>query len=157
MTKDVLINISGLQVDVNEMENNDEPIETISTGNYFFKNGKHYLLFEEVSEGVPGVTKTQIKIKGEDSLEVLKRGVSNAHMIFDKKRKNRSYYETPYGQLNLGIFTRNIKIDEKEDNINIKVEYALDVNYEPLAECTIRINVKPKGSKEFSIYEQMKF
>ena len=156
MTKDVLINISGLQVDVNEMENNDEPIETISTGNYFFKNGKHYLLFEEVSEGVPGVTKTQIKIKGEDSLEVLKRGVSNAHMIFDTKRKNRSY-ETPYGQLNLGIFTRNIKIDEKEDNINIKVEYALDVNYEPLAECTIRINVKPKGSKEFSIYEQMKF
>ena len=157
MTKDVLINISGLQVDVNEMENNDEPIETISTGNYFFKNGKHYLLFEEVSEGVPGVTKTQIKIKGEDSLEVLKRGVSNAHMIFDTKRKTRSYYETPYGQLNLGIFTRNIKIDEKEDNINIKVEYALDVNYEPLAECTIRINVKPKGSKEFSIYEQMKF
>ena len=157
MTKDVLINISGLQVDVNEMENNDEPIETISTGNYFFKNGKHYLLFEEVSEGVPGVTKTQIKIKGEDSLEVLKRGVSNAHMIFDTKRKNRSYYEPPYGQLNLGIFTRNIKIDEKEDNINIKVEYALDVNYEPLAECTIRINVKPKGSKEFSIYEQMKF
>ena len=157
MTKDVLINISGLQVDVNEMENNDEPIETISTGNYFFKNGKHYLLFEEVSEGVPGVTKTQIKIKGEDSLEVLKRGVSNAHMIFDTKRKNHSYYETPYGQLNLGIFTRNIKIDEKEDNINIKVEYALDVNYEPLAECTIRINVKPKGSKEFSIYEQMKF
>lgn len=157
MTKDVLINISGLQVDVNEMENNDEPIETISTGNYFFKNGKHYLLFEEVSEGVPGVTKTQIKIKGEDSLEVLKRGVSNAYMIFDTKRKNRSYYETPYGQLNLGIFTRNIKIDEKEDNINIKVEYALDVNYEPLAECTIRINVKPKGSKEFSIYEQMKF
>mgnify|MGYP001435295686 CR=1 FL=1 len=151
MTKDVLINISGLQVDVNEMENNDEPIETISTGNYFFKNGKHYLLFEEVSEGVPGVTKTQIKIKGEDSLEVLKRGVSNAHMIFDTKRKNRSYYETPYGQLNLGIFTRNIKIDEKEDNINIKVEYALDVNYEPLAECTIRINVKPKVKRVFYI------
>ena len=136
MTKDVLISISGLQVDVNDMESNNEPIETISTGNYFFKNGKHYLLFEEVSEGIPGVTKTQIKVIGEDSLEVLKRGVSNAHMIFD---------------------TKNIKIDEKEDNINIKVEYALDVNYEPLAECTIRINVKPKGSKSFSIYEQMKF
>ena len=43
MTKDVLISISGLQVDVNDMESNNEPIETISTGNYFFKNGKHYL------------------------------------------------------------------------------------------------------------------
>ena len=90
MTKDVLISISGLQVDVNDMESNNEPIETISTGNYFFKNGKHYLLFEEVSEGIPGVTKTQIKVIGEDSLEVLKRGVSNAQMIFDTKRKNRS-------------------------------------------------------------------
>ena len=157
MTKEVLINISGLQVDVNEMENHDEPIETINAGNYFFKNGKHYLLFEEVSEGIAGVTKTQIKINGEESLEVLKRGVSNAHMIFDTKRKHRSYYETPYGQLNLGIFTRKIEVDEKEENINIKVEYALDVNYEPLAECTIRINVKPKGSKAFSIYEPMKF
>lgn len=157
MTKEVLINISGLQVDVNEMENHDEPIETINAGNYFFKNGKHYLLFEEVSEGIPGVTKTQIKINGEESLEVLKRGISNAHMIFDTKRKHRSYYETPYGQLNLGIFTRKIELDEKEENINIKVEYALDVNYEPLAECTIRINVKPKGSKAFSIYEPMKF
>ena len=157
MTKEVLINISGLQVDVNEMENHDEPIETINAGNYFFKNGKHYLLFEEVSEGIPGVTKTQIKIHGEESLEVLKRGISNAHMIFDTKRKHRSYYETPYGQLNLGIFTRKIEVDEKEENINIKVEYALDVNYEPLAECTIRINVKPKGSKAFSIYEPMKF
>lgn len=157
MTKEVLINISGLQVDVNEMENHDEPIETINAGNYFFKKGKHYLLFEEVSEGIPGVTKTQIKINGEESLEVLKRGISNAHMIFDTKRKHRSYYETPYGQLNLGIFTRKIEVDEKEENINIKVEYALDVNYEPLAECTIRINVKPKGSKAFSIYEPMKF
>lgn len=117
MTKDVLINISGLQVDVNEMENNDEPIETISTGNYFFKNGKHYLLFEEVSEGVPGVTKTQIKIKGEDSLEVLKRGVSNAHMIFDTKRKNRSYYETPYGQLNLGILQEILRLMKRKTTL----------------------------------------
>ena len=61
MTKDVLISISGLQVDVNDMESNNEPIETISTGNYFFKNGKHYLLFEEVSEGIPGVTRLRSK------------------------------------------------------------------------------------------------
>ena len=77
MTKDVLINISGLQVDVNEMENNDEPIETISTGNYFFKNGKHYLLFEEVSEGVPGVTNTQIKIKGERTALIMRHRMAS--------------------------------------------------------------------------------
>ena len=157
MTKDVLINISGLQIDVNEVEHEEEPIEILSPGSYFFKNGKHYFLFEEMAEGMQGTTKTQIKLTGEDCLEVVKRGISNTHMIFDKKRKNRSYYETPYGQMNLGIFTRDIMVEEKEDNINIRVEYVLDVNYEPLAECTIRINVKPRESKEFSIRESMEF
>ena len=158
MTKEVLINISGLQMDVNEMENNDEEaIEVLSPGNYFFKDGKHYIFFEEVAEGIPGVTKTQIKITGKETVEVIKKGISNTHMIFDKTKKNRSYYDTPYGQLNLGIFTKDIMIDEKEDNINIKVEYVLDVNYEPLAECSIRINIKPRDSKDFSIREKMTF
>lgn len=157
MTKEVLINISGLQVDVNEAEENEEPVEVLSPGSYFFKDGKHYLFFEEVAEGIPGVTKTQIKLIGKDCVEVMKKGISNTHMIFDTKKKHCSYYETPYGQFHLGIATRKIMVDETEDNINIKVEYLLDVNCEPLAECTIRINVKPRNAKNFSIQEQMTF
>ena len=62
MTKDVLINISGLHIGVNEVENEEEePIEVLSAGTYYFKNGKHYVFFEEVAEGIPGVTKTQIR------------------------------------------------------------------------------------------------
>ena len=41
MTKDVLVKISGLQFE--EQEEN-EPVEIITTGNYYKKNGKHYIL-----------------------------------------------------------------------------------------------------------------
>ncbi len=158
MTKDVLVSISGLQMAVNEMESNDdEPIEILSAGTYYFKDGIHYIFFEEVAEGLSGTTKTQIRLNGEDSLEVMKKGLSNMHMLFEKNRNNRCYYQTPYGQLNLGICTSEIVVDETEENINIRAEYALDVNYEPLAECTIRINVKPRDSKEFSIQDKMVF
>lgn len=158
MTKDVLVSISGLQMGVNEMENyDDEPIEVVNAGTYFFKDGKHYIFFEEVAEGIPGVTKTQIRINGKDSLEVRKKGISNVNMVFEKDKNNRCYYQTPFGQLNLGIFTRKIVVEELEDNMNIRAEYAMDVNYEPLAECTIKINVKPRDSKEFSIHEKMTF
>ena len=158
MTKDVLVSISGLQMAVNDMENNDdEPIEILSAGTYYFKDGKHYIFFEEVAEGTVGVTKTQIRINGKESLEVQKKGVSNMHMVFEKNKNNRCFYQTPYGQLNLGICTSEIVMDETEDNINIRAEYALDVNYEPLAECTIRINIKPRESKEFSIHDKMTF
>lgn len=157
MTKDVLVSISGLQMAANDVENQDEPIEVLTPGSYFFKDGKHYIFFEEVTEGIPGVTKSQIRIQGKESLEVIKKGVSNMHMIFDKKAKTHCRYKTPFGQLNLGIVTTSVWVEEKEENINIKVEYFLDVDYEPLAECTIRINIKPRDAKDFSILETMDF
>lgn len=158
MTKEVLVSISGLQMAVDDMESSDnEPIEILSPGTYYFKKGTHYIFFEEVAEGVPQITKTQIRLKDNETLEVIKKGAFQMHMIFEKNKNNRCYYQTPLGQLNLGICTSNIVVEEREDNINIRAEYGLDVNYEPLAECTIRINIKPRDSKEFSIHDTMNF
>lgn len=158
MTKEVLVSISGLQMAVNETENiEDEPIEIVSPGTYFFKDGTHYIFFEEVAEGFSEITKAQIRIKGKESLEVIKKGIANMHMVFEKNKTNRCHYKTPFGQLHLGISTSEIALEESEDNINVKAEYALDVDYEPIADCSIRINVKPRGSKEFSIYDKMEF
>ena len=158
MTKDVLVSISGLQSAVNETENyDDEPIEVISAGTYYFKDGKHFIFFEEMAEGISGVTKTQIRLNGKESLEVRKKGISNMTMVFEKNKNNRCFYQTPFGQLNLGIFTTEIVVEESEENINIRADYKMDVNYEPLADCTIRINVKPIDSKDFSLQDKMNF
>ena len=147
MTKDVLVSISGLQMAVNEMESNDdEPIEVVSAGTYYFKDGKHYIFFEEVAEGIPGVTKTQIRLTGKETLEVIKKGISNMHMVFEKGKTNRCLYKTSFGELDLGICTSELLVDEQEDNINIQAEYVMDVNYEPLAECTIKINIRKDGN-----------
>lgn len=157
MTKDVLISISGLQMDVLEEEKEYEPIAVVAPANYFLKNGKHYILFDEVTEGIPGITKNRIKITGEDALEVMKSGVSNVHMVFEKNKKNLTYYQTPYGQLLIGIHTKEMEVEVSEDNINVKVGYILDVNHEPLADCQIRINVKSKDAGDFQITKNMDF
>ena len=158
MTKDVFVRIVGLQTAVDETEESgNEPIEVVHTGTYYFKNGKHYIFFEEATEGIKGVTKTQIRWQNEGILEVIKKGISNSHMIFEKNKNNRCHYQTPFGQLNLGICTSKLVVDETEDNINIRAEYAMDVNCEPLADCTIRINIKPRESEEFSIQNKMTF
>ena len=150
MTKDVLVSFSGLHMAAETMESNeDEPIEVLSAGTYYFKNGKHYVFFEEVAEGMQGVIKTQIKWKDTESLEVTKKGLANVHMIFEKNKKNRCFYHTPYGQLNMGIFTTAIATEEQEEKLSVRAEYALDVNNEPLADCAIQIHIQPRDSKEF--------
>ena len=147
MTKDVLVKISGLQF--SDDQDND-PVEIITTGSYYKKNGKHYILYDEVQEGFDGVTKSVIKVN-DDFLDVTKKVVTNVHMMFEKNKKNMSYYNTPFGNLLVGINATDVKVNETEDNIDIKVDYKLEVNYEHLAECSISMNIMSKDTKDFRI------
>ena len=46
MTKEVLVTISGLQF---SPETESESVELITSGSYYKKNGKHYIIYDEVS------------------------------------------------------------------------------------------------------------
>lgn len=149
MTKDVLLSISGLQFAA-QGEEESEPVEVITTGDYYKKNGKHYVLYDEVMEGFEGSTRNIIKIT-DDYLDITKKGVSNVHMIFEKNKKNVSYYYTPFGSILIGIDAKSVDINETDENIDIQVKYNLEVNYEHLADCSITMNIKSKEAKDFSL------
>ena len=147
MTKDVIVSISGLQMPA---EGEAEPVEVITVGDYYQKNGKHYVLYEEVNEGFEGSTKNIIKMQ-ENCIDITKKGVSNVHMVFEKTRKNMSYYGTPFGNLLVGIDAKDIKVEETEHCIDVQIDYALEVNYEHLADCTIKMKIASKEKGEFSL------
>ena len=100
MTKEVLISISGLQV---SPESETDTVEMIAPGEYYFRNNKHYLVYNEVEEGqTEPSTKNVIKFSN-DYMEVIKKGPMSVHMVFEKDKKNISYYNTPFGSLLIGI------------------------------------------------------
>ena len=149
MTKEVLVTIRGMQFTKQE-EGDLEPIEVIMAGDYYRKNNKHYVIYDEVIEGFDGTTRNIIKLQ-EDCVDIIKKGVANVHMTFEKNKKNVTCYDTPYGSLMLGINYKNIDIHEEEDDIQVKVEYALELNYEHLANCNIRMAIQSKESSKFHI------
>lgn len=144
MTKDILLKISGLQFTADNGDANEpEPVEIIAPGEYYYKNGKHYILYDEFMEGFDSVTKNVLKLQ-DNSLEITKRGNSNVHMIFEKDKMNMTCYTTPFGSMMMGIDAHSISIEESESEIRAQIEYALDVNYEHLADCTIHLSVQSK-------------
>ena len=147
MTKDVLVKISGLQF---AGEEDSDSIEVITSGTYYKKNNKHYVLYDEVMEGSTDVTKNVIKI-GTDSMEVTRKGPATVHMMFEKDKKNVSYYYTPFGNLLIGIDAKEIQIEESELDINVKVKYGLEINYEHVADCHITVDVKSKEARDFKL------
>ena len=156
MTKDVLVSISGKHIDIMNdpaqgFETGDDSIEVVTPANYYCKNGKHYIIYDEVLEGMAGTIRNKIKITGTDRIEIMKSGVSSSHMIFEKNKKNQTYYRTPYGQMLIGVNTKNMEVSVNDDKINVRVDYELDVNHEPMADCKIKMNIISKGDPEFTV------
>lgn len=148
MTKDVLISVKGLQ----NLGDGQEPeeVEVVAKGDYYFKNGHHFIYFDEVMEGFPEPVKNSIKIT-EKSVEVKKKGAANVQMIFEENKKNFTYYATPFGELQMGIAATKIHVQEEEDNLDLRIDYALEVNGEHVADCEIAVNVKAKNAGNFSL------
>lgn len=148
MTKDVLVSIKGLQSIAEETE--PDEVEVVSKGEYYFKNGHHFIYFDEMMEGVSEPIKNSIKIT-EKGVEVKKKGPASVQMNFEENKKNVTYYVTPFGTLQIGISATRIDLQEKEDNMNLCIDYALEINGEHTADCEISICVQEKDSGNFSL------
>lgn len=142
MTKDILINISGLQADIDD----EEPVELVTTGAYYQRKGKHYILYDEIAED-NAVVKNILKI-GPQTVELTKRGENASHMVFEKGKENLSYYDTPVGSLLLGVNTSDIQWQEYEDHMRLRVDYDLTINSDHVSNCIIHVSIKPNMVSE---------
>lgn len=143
MTKEVLLAITGMQFDLTAEESN---IQNITAAEYYERNNSRYVLFEEADEDSGQKTKGMLKFR-ENLLEVTKSGFINVHMIFEENKKSLTNYATPFGDILIGIDTRKITLSEEDKKILLDVEYALEANYEFLADCQIKIEITGRENR----------
>ena len=146
MTKDVLVSIQGLQFADSEVKQavSDEEldlIETICPGEYYYKNGAHFILYEEVLEDFPEPVRNVIKLRDKE-FTLIKKGPVNVQMVFSEGKKTMTDYFTPFGNILIALDTKEVGVQENEDCINIHITYGLEANYQFIADCNITIAVK---------------
>lgn len=138
MTKDVLITISGMQLDIEE-----EPVELVTVGTYYLKNGKHYVLYEEQTESNGQVTKNIVKFY-EGHFEMTKKGESNSFLLFEREKKTSTVYQTVVGPIQVDAVTSELSVEETENQLLVNVKYALDINYNFISECEVNFKVQAR-------------
>ncbi len=147
MTEDVLVSVKGLHtLDTAQ----DEEIEIFSAGKYFFRNGTHYLFYDEQVEDNGDVVSNRITLK-DGGMEITKKGAVNVKMSFLREEKTECWYETPFGEMLVGLEVTDMKTTEEKDLLEIHVSYRLELNYEHVADCQIRIRAISKGSPLFHL------
>ncbi|MDE7479283.1 MAG: DUF1934 domain-containing protein [Lachnospiraceae bacterium] len=146
MTKEVLVSVRGLQYVDNEIgqsvsDEELDQIETICPGEYFYRNDAHYVLYEERMDDIPEPIKNMIKIRDKE-FSLWKKGPVNVQMVFSEGKKTMTDYFTPFGNILVAMDTREVCVTQDEDCIKIHIAYALEANYQFIADCSITIEIK---------------
>jgi len=148
LKKDVLVSVKGIQMLLGGGEEagenpSEEPIEVVTFGDYVFRNGSHVLEYDEVLEGFQEKTHNVITMNPEH-VEVHKSGTADVDMIFEKGKANLTYYTTPYGTIEMGIATTDIDLKEEADRLTLQIEYALSMNEEHVADCSLHLTAESR-------------
>ncbi len=124
MNKDVLIKVKGIQGSLVE----EDGIEMQTTGQYFEKNGKSYIKYEDTILDEDKATSTTIKI-GDNQVSILRHGATNTQMIFEKDKEHYTPYDTPFGLFEIILRTKDIQLNKTENHLFLTVDYNIDINH----------------------------
>lgn len=134
---------SGFQKDLTGKR---EKVAHLAEGQYYFRNNKHYVKYDDSDIDEENVIATTIKTDG-GKLTIFRRGAVDTEMIFLHGEMTRTSYHTPYGPMELEINTRQLEINmnEVEGRGEIDLFYDLAVNGSPVGEYELHIKISNAG------------
>ena len=140
MKKDVMLTIKGVQKYPGE-----EPLETVTEvpAEYFLRGQSKYVMFEEAQEGFTESVKGILKIKN-GGVELTKKGLIQSHMTVVPDTLYVSEYKTPFGSMQMGVRTKELRILSTEERIQIYIKYLLEAEEQVMADCHIQITIREK-------------
>lgn len=139
MTKDVMVSISGLQIEGGE---GGETVEVISNGEYYYRDGAHFVIYNEISEENSQECDTRCVLKMTPSqIDLMKKGTITTRMCFEKGKTHMGQYSTQFGEIRIGTTTNSIKLQENDNSLLAELVYSLDVNSEFVSECHLTVKV----------------
>ena len=102
------------------------------------------IVYTEQSEELKGCV-TTIRVVNSDCVTVSRTGTYNTEMKMEKGRRNQCCYNTPVGQLMMGILTSSIRSEYIENQKTVlDFSYSLDFNNELLSKNRIKITANYK-------------
>ena len=82
-------------------------------------------------EDIPGfdVCRSEVTVE-KDRVTILRSGKISTCMILEPEKRHISCYETPYGEIMLGVYTDALAVDLTEDGGFVEFAYTIDSNGE---------------------------
>lgn len=84
---------------------------------------------------------TTIKVNGNKSASIIRKGTANSVLSLETGRKHYCEYGTPYGNMQIGVYTHSIN-NTIAENGRLYLRYTLDLNSSRLSDNEIIMKIK---------------
>jgi len=136
-------NVKVIVIGTHNMEGvGEDTVKSTAAGQYYLKNEKSYVIFEEEQEGFAEKVKTMVKFT-DHKVELTKTGLIRSQMVFEQGVAHITDYVTPYGVMKMEVNTDSLLVLQTEDYIRIDIVYTLSMGGEECNHSKIVIKIKP--------------
>lgn len=137
MKKNIMISLVSIQ-----WQNNEKcETELLTKAKFTRENGCDIISYEDTSAtGFEGSV-TTIKVEGDKSASIVRKGTANSALSLEIGRKHFCQYGTPYGSFQIGVYTHAIE-NTISKNGRIYLKYTLDLNSSYLSDNEIIMTVQ---------------
>ncbi|MBO5421886.1 MAG: DUF1934 domain-containing protein [Clostridia bacterium] len=130
--------------DYHDVQGQREKSELTTTAEIFGTADDYSVIYKEQSEELMGCT-TTIRVENSNRVTVSRKGAYNTELKMEKGKRNLCCYNTPVGQIMMGVFTSSVRSEFKEnEKIVLDFSYSLDFNNELLNKNRIKITANFK-------------
>lgn len=128
--------------DYHDVQGQREKSELTTTAEIHGTADDYFVIYEEQSEELKGCT-TTVHVENSNCVTVSRTGAYNTELKMEKGKRNLCCYNTPVGQIMMGVFTSSIRSEYTESKKTIlDFSYSLDFNNELLSKNRIKITAK---------------
>ena len=135
----MIISIKGKQL---YAESGPDEMELVTSGVLKRDSRGGFMVSYQESEltGLEGTT-TKLHVHG-GRVTLLREGGVNSQMVFEEGRRHLSMYETPYGELSIGVNTKRMRSTLGEAGGDLEIDYAIEIDNLLAGHNLFRMNVK---------------
>lgn len=139
MDEQVLVNLKSVQ----KVGDKEEVVDLVAEGTYKLEEGKHVIKYDEFDSESNFKTKNILKFNN-NKAEIERNGEFAGTLTFEVGERNESLYSTPFGELFWEVVTEDINLNEKDDEISLKIRYELYAQNEKVSDHIIDLKVMEK-------------
>ncbi len=137
MKNNILISLTSIQWQDKEKSQT----ELLTRAELCHENGWDIISYKDTpATGFEGSV-TTIKVNGNKTASIIREGTANSVLSLETDRKHFCQYGTPYGCLQIGVYTHSIENTINKDG-RLYLKYTLDLNSSYLSDNEIIMTVQ---------------